>query len=198
MISCWSMSIHRQIGCDIHMYVTYLFISHFKSFIPICVIAGKGESVKNQNCPMKNPLILCNKWDLSFSIFEITQCDYHQCRITPQRNACLIYANLRPHFFNLLDYVTRRSEKLGFQKKKKRIWKYSGQKYFSSCDVIQQIKKRLAKEIITKLYFSKHANITSFVILHITSGGYAMWLHVFHLAILFSDADMKKKITGVT
>ena len=26
----------------------------------------------------------------------------------------------RPNFFDLLDYVTRRSEKLGFQKKKKK------------------------------------------------------------------------------
>ena len=37
---------------------------------------------------------------------------------------------LRPHFFDLLDYVTCRSEKLEFQKKKKkrRIWRSSGDK----------------------------------------------------------------------
>ena len=32
---------------------------------------------------------------------------------------------LRPHFFDLLDYVTRRSEKLRFQKKN---WRSSGEK----------------------------------------------------------------------
>ena len=32
-----------------------------------------------------------------------------------------LLCTFRPDFFDLLDYVTRRSEKLGFQKKKKRF-----------------------------------------------------------------------------
>ena len=40
---------------------------------------------------------------------------------------------VRPHFFDLVDYVTRRSEKLGFPKKKKkkkrRIWRSSDEKH---------------------------------------------------------------------
>ena len=38
------------------------------------------------------------------------------------------YLRLRPDFFDLLDYVTRRPKKLGFQKIKKKIWSSSGEK----------------------------------------------------------------------
>ena len=42
---------------------------------------------------------------------------------------CCGEIRFRPHFFDLLDYVTRRSEKLRFQKKGGRIWRCSGEKH---------------------------------------------------------------------
>ena len=39
------------------------------------------------------------------------------------------FLHIRPDFFDLLDYVTHRFEKMGFQKKKKkRIWRSSSEK----------------------------------------------------------------------
>ena len=43
-------------------------------------------------------------------------------------NKTLLRLRIRPHFFYLFDYVTRRSEKLDFQKKKKKILGFIGKK----------------------------------------------------------------------
>ena len=66
--------------------------------------------------------IICATIGLQLLRFHIKNLKQSGLPLSPEsiHNFWWTHFDIRPHFFDLLDYVTRRSEILGFQKKKKK------------------------------------------------------------------------------